>query len=165
MAFDLHPSVAARPVVRGFLSMQDAINAAIAEARETGGNSTIVQQAAGGAYGVNAAYCSPSRWNDGRGPLYLRVAYGYQWAPVDGHGGRFVERWYPLGPTDEERRAFGILLSISADSPAELRACDVYRVVSEAADIGLAGFAEWLEAERPDLAKVIREALADLTTA
>lgn len=85
----------------------------------------------------------------------------------DGYEARGRTAWevHPAIPRDEDIRAYRIILTISADTPADLRRCDVSRVVEAAADAGLPGFALWLRGERPDLAKVIREALADLTAA
>lgn len=57
------------------------------------------------------------------------------------------------------------LLQIAADTPADLRACDVSRVIEAAADADMPGFPAWLLAERPDLADAIAEAQADLATA
>ena len=57
------------------------------------------------------------------------------------------------------------LLQIAADTPADLRACDVSRVIEAAADADMPGFPAWLLAERPDLAGAIAEAQADLATA
>lgn len=62
----------------------------------------------------------------------------------------------------EQTRRFTTLLAIAADSPEQLRRCDVYRVVEAAQDVGMAGFAEWLGGLRPDLEDAIAEAVADL---
>lgn len=62
----------------------------------------------------------------------------------------------------EQSRRFATLLAIAADSPADLRRCDVYRVVEAAQDAGMAGFADWLAGERPDLEDEILTAQADI---
>ena len=87
MAFNLEPSAAHRPTVRGYMSLYDAVQAAADLARAHGCNSNIVAQAKGAAYGVNAAYCRVSR-PAADGPLVLVVEYGARWAPCDGKGGR-----------------------------------------------------------------------------
>lgn len=62
----------------------------------------------------------------------------------------------------EQTRRFTTLLAIAADSPEQLRRCDVYRVVEAAQDAGMAGFPAWLEELRPDLVDEIAEATTDL---
>ena len=62
----------------------------------------------------------------------------------------------------EQNRRFLTLLAIAADSPEQLRRCDVYRVVEAAHDARMAGFAEWLEGQRRDLEDAIAEAVADM---
>ena len=57
------------------------------------------------------------------------------------------------------------LLQIAADTSADLRPCDVYRVIEAAADADMPGFAAWLLAERPDIADAIAEAQADIAPA
>ena len=54
------------------------------------------------------------------------------------------------------------LIKIAADSLQTLRACDVYRVQSEAPARMRAGLADWIAAGRPDLAAECAECLADL---
>ena len=56
------------------------------------------------------------------------------------------------------------LLTIAADSPAQLRRPDVYRVVSAACDMACASaFCDWLAALRPDLQAEITECLQELS--
>ena len=51
---------------------------------------------------------------------------------------------------------FSTLLTIAADSPAQLRSCDVFRVVEAAQNIGqLTAFCRWLTTLRPDLREEI----------
>jgi hypothetical protein len=54
------------------------------------------------------------------------------------------------------------LIQIAADSLQTLRACDVFRVLSEAPKRMRAGLADWIAAGRPDLAAECAECLADL---
>ncbi len=54
------------------------------------------------------------------------------------------------------------LIMIAADNLQALRACDVYRVLSEAPAADRDGLADWIAAGRPDLAAECAECLADL---
>jgi len=57
------------------------------------------------------------------------------------------------------------LLTLAADSPAQLRRSDVYRVVRDAEDMGCASaFCDWLAALRPDLQTEITECFEELST-
>jgi hypothetical protein len=59
---------------------------------------------------------------------------------------------------------FSTIVAISADTVAELRGCDVYRVVDAANDMGcMAAFAKWLMAKRADLTAKVLEAMVDVT--
>jgi hypothetical protein len=51
---------------------------------------------------------------------------------------------------------------IAADSLQTLRACDVFRVLSEAPADDREGLADWIAAGRPDLAAECAGCLADL---
>ena len=53
------------------------------------------------------------------------------------------------------------LIMISADSLQALRACDVFRVLSEAPARMRAGLAAWIASGRPDLAAECAECLSD----
>lgn len=68
-------------------------------------------------------------------------------------------------PGDDEGEpgvSYQCLIAISADSLQTLRACDVYRVLSEAPARARQGLADWIVAGRPDLVARVAEALADL---
>lgn len=68
-------------------------------------------------------------------------------------------------PEDDEGEpgvSYQTLIAISADSLQTLRACDVYRVLSEAPARARRGLADWIVAGRPDLAAECAECLADL---
>jgi len=54
------------------------------------------------------------------------------------------------------------LIQIAADSLQALRACDVFRVLSEAPAADRDGLADWIAAARPDLAAECAGCLADL---
>jgi hypothetical protein len=54
------------------------------------------------------------------------------------------------------------LIMIAADSLQALRACDVFRVLSEAPAADREGLADWIAARRPDLATECAGCLADL---
>jgi hypothetical protein len=54
------------------------------------------------------------------------------------------------------------LVMIAADSLQTLRACDVFRVLSEAPADDREGLADWIAAGRPDLAAECAGCLADL---
>jgi hypothetical protein len=54
------------------------------------------------------------------------------------------------------------LIAIAADNLQALRACDVFRVLSEAPADDREGLADWIAAGRPDLAAECAECLADL---
>ena len=51
---------------------------------------------------------------------------------------------------------YATILHIAADSPAQLRSCDVFRVVEAAQNMEqLAAFCRWLTTLRPDLREEI----------
>jgi hypothetical protein len=54
------------------------------------------------------------------------------------------------------------LIMIAADNLQALRACDVFRVLSEAPARARAGLADWIAAGRPDLAAECAGCLEDL---
>lgn len=61
---------------------------------------------------------------------------------------------------------YQIIVAPAADNVAELRGCDVYRVVEncwENFSGSITGFIGWLEAQRPDLKPRIDAALDELT--
>lgn len=55
-------------------------------------------------------------------------------------------------------------VTIAADGVGSLRRSDVFRVMESAAPFMRAGLAEWLTAQRPDLADEVAASLADLNT-
>lgn len=58
---------------------------------------------------------------------------------------------------------FEMLLHIAADSPAELRKCDVYRIVEASENAGcMLAFCRWLAGERPDLADEVAECAGEV---
>ena len=58
--------------------------------------------------------------------------------------------------------SYPCFIMIAADSLQTLRACDVFRVLSEAPAADRDGLADWIAAGRPDLAAECAGCLADL---
>ena len=60
-------------------------------------------------------------------------------------------------------RSFTMILQLSADTPAQLRACDVERLIEQAHGIpSTRAFGEWLIDARPDLEEQIEAAIEDV---
>ncbi len=58
---------------------------------------------------------------------------------------------------------FANLLTIAADSPAKLRAVDVFRVMDAANNRGfMHSFGLWLQDQRPDLGRTIQDCIEEL---